>query len=62
MSSETVCLDTLERYLKARIPFISLRTADRSRALGVLKKITEKLSMTVYKHTISQGTREIVTE
>ena len=62
MSSESVCLDTLERYLKARIPFISLRTADRSRALGVLKKITEKLSMTVYKHTISQGTREIVTE
>ncbi|AIE61468.1 AAA family ATPase [Bacillus methanolicus] len=54
------CLSTLERYLKARIPFISIRTSERSRALDVAGQIAHKLSIPVFFHTISQGTRDII--
>lgn len=54
------CLDTLEKYLKARIPFISIRTSERSRALEIAGQIAHKLSLPVYFHTISQGTRDII--
>lgn len=54
------CLDTLERYLKARIPFISIRTSERARALEIAAEIAHKLTIPVFYHTISQGTRDIV--
>lgn len=54
------CLNILERYLKARIPFISIRTSERSRALEIAAEIAQKLSIPVYYHTISQGTRDIM--
>ncbi|WP_019413911.1 AAA family ATPase [Paenisporosarcina sp. TG20] len=54
------CLNILERYLKARIPFISIRTSERSRALEIAGEIAQKLSIPVYYHTISQGTRDIM--
>jgi len=54
------CMETVERYLKARIPFISIRTAERARALEVLGKLAHKLNIPVFYHTISQGTRDIV--
>lgn len=55
------CMETLERYLKARIPFISVRTAERARALEALGRIAHKLGIPIGYHTISQGTRDIVT-
>jgi hypothetical protein len=60
MNDLKTCLDTLERYLKARIPFISIRTSERSRALEVAGQIAHKLMIPVFFHTISQGTRDIV--
>ena len=54
------CLETLERYLKARIPFISIRTSERSRALEIAGKIAHKLTIPVFYHTISQGSRDIL--
>lgn len=54
------CLSTLERYLKARIPFISIRTSERARALEIAGEIAHKLSVPVFYHTISQGTRDIL--
>lgn len=54
------CLNTLERYLKARIPFISIRTSERSRALEVAAQLAHKLTIPVFYHTISQGTRDII--
>ncbi|WNS77439.1 AAA family ATPase [Bacillus sp. DTU_2020_1000418_1_SI_GHA_SEK_038] len=54
------CLSTLERYLKARIPFISIRTSERARALEIAGQIAHQLSIPVFFHTISQGTRDIL--
>lgn len=59
MNDLKTCFETLERYLKARIPFISIRTSERNRALGVAAELARKLNISIYYHTISQGTREI---
>jgi len=61
MNDMNSCLETLERYLKARIPFISIRTSERARALDVLSRLAQKLAIPIFYHTISQGTRDIVT-
>ncbi|MDF2925392.1 MAG: ATPase, family [Paenibacillaceae bacterium] len=53
------CKETLERYLKARIPFISIRTPERARALLIMEQLANKLAVSVFYHTISQGTRDI---
>lgn len=54
------CFSTLESYLKARIPFISIRTSERSRALEVAAQLAHNLNISICFHTISQGTRDIV--
>ena len=50
---------TLSRYLKARIPFISIRSAERSRVLELLREVSVELQAPIYVHTPSQGTREL---
>lgn len=50
---------TLTRYLKARIPFISIRSAERNRVLELLRDVGATLQAPVYVHTLSQGTREL---
>jgi hypothetical protein len=54
--------ETLRRYLKARIPFISLRTTERSRGLAILREIAEELQTTFVVHTLSQGLRDLVSD
>ncbi len=51
---------TLARYLKARIPFISIRTTERARVLDIFRDVAAGLNAPVYVHTLSQGTRELV--
>lgn len=51
----------LERYLKARIPFISIKTTERARVLEILKVVAGSVSIPVYVHTLSQGTKDLVT-
>ncbi|MGG4095453.1 AAA family ATPase [Paenibacillus lautus] len=53
------CLKTMERYLKARIPFITIRTSERSRTLNILNELANKLVISIYYHTLSQGMRDI---
>ena len=48
-------------YLKARIPFISLRTDERDRALDLLRQLAPQLNIPIYFHTLSQGTRDLAT-
>lgn len=57
------CRETLHLYLKARIPFITLRTDERDRALDLLAELAgkDRLGVPIYYHTLSQGTRDIVT-
>ena len=53
---------TLTRFLKARIPFISIRTSERARVLEIFAEIAAQLNAAVYVHTLSQGTRELVSQ
>ncbi|URN95448.1 MAG: AAA family ATPase [Candidatus Pristimantibacillus lignocellulolyticus] len=55
------CLQTMEQYLKARIPFISIRTSERSRALALIAQLSHKLNLGIGYHTLSQGMRDIST-
>src|SRR5689334_10147030 len=60
MPDSTTCRQTLLLYLKARIPFISLRSDERDRALDLLRELAGELAIPIYCHTLSQGTRDIV--
>lgn len=63
MSSSATCRETLKRYLIARIPFISIRTTERMRALEILKGLASELTTTpTYVHTLSLGLRDIITD
>lgn len=59
MSDMQNCMLTMERYLKARIPFISIRTAERSRALRFIAHLSSKIQLNIGYHTLSQGMRDI---
>lgn len=60
MGDFTACRQTLLLYLKARIPFISLRTDERDRALELFRELAGELGLQVYYHTLSHGTRDIL--
>lgn len=53
--------DTLSRYLKARIPFVSIRTSERAHAITILRALAQEINIPVYVHTITQGLRDIST-
>lgn len=61
MSDTTEFKATLTRYFKARIPFISIRSAERGRVLDLLREVGTTLNAPVFVHTLSQGTRELAT-
>ncbi|HKG13374.1 MAG TPA: AAA family ATPase [Pyrinomonadaceae bacterium] len=60
MGDFTTCRQTLLLYLKARIPFISLRTDERDRALELFRGLAGELGLQIYHHTLSHGTRDIL--
>lgn len=60
MPDFVTCRQTLLLYLKARIPFISLRTDERDRALDLVRELAGELNIPIYYHTLSQGTRDIL--
>lgn len=52
----------LTLYLKARVPFISIRSAERSRVLEIFREVAASLSNApIFVHTLSQGTKELLT-
>ena len=60
MSDTTTCRQDMLLYLKARIPFISLRTDERDRALELFRSLASELNIPIFYHTLSQGVRDIV--
>lgn len=61
MSDTKEFRSTLTRYLKARVPFISIRSAERSRVLDIFKDVALSLSNApIFVHTLSQGTKELL--
>lgn len=61
MPDFTTCRQTMHRYLKARIPFLSLRTEERDRALELFRGLSSELGIPIYCHTLSQGMRDLAT-
>lgn len=62
MSDMKTFRNALERYISARIPFISIRSTERTRVMGVLREIAEKVNIPIYAHTLSEGTKDIVNQ
>lgn len=59
MADVAECRSTLRRYVKARIPFVSVRTSERSRVLEILDAIASETQTPFIVHTLSQGLREL---
>ena len=54
--------ELLKQYSKARIPFVTINTIEKSRALGILKEVAEELSLPFYVHSYSKGIYDLATE
>jgi ATPase family associated with various cellular activities (AAA)/AAA+ lid domain len=62
MADTAECHDILRRYVKARIPFVSVRTSERSRVLEILRDIAQQTQTPFVVHTLSQGLRDLLTD
>lgn len=62
MSNIKDCKQMMERYLKARIPFIAINSIERGRVLDILKEVSTELSLPILVHTLSKGLVEISTD
>jgi hypothetical protein len=51
----------LRQYLLARIPFISIKTIEKSRALNILKELAIELNLPINVHSMSKGVTDIAT-
>jgi hypothetical protein len=49
----------IESYLLARIPFVSVRTVERGRALEMLGELAREKQLDIVVHTLSQGLRDL---
>lgn len=59
MADSIKCKELLGRYSIARIPFISINTLERQRALAILKTVSEDASLPFFVHTLSKGIYDI---
>jgi hypothetical protein len=53
--------DTLDSYLRARIPFVSVRTSERGRVHEILREVAGSRQLDMLVHTLSQGLRDVRT-
>jgi SpoVK/Ycf46/Vps4 family AAA+-type ATPase len=59
MSTYVECREDLKLYLKARIPFIAIKTDERDRSLELLKELSRELNIPIYLHTLTAGSRDV---
>jgi hypothetical protein len=52
---------TLLRMFRARIPFVSIRSIERTRVLEVLTQLADEINIPIYVHSLSHGTKDIRT-
>ena len=62
MTARNECKELLTRYGIARIPFITLHTVERARALDLLKEAAAELSLPFFIHTLSKGVYDLATD
>lgn len=51
----------LKQYLLARIPFISINTIEKNRAINILRELSSELNLSINVHSMSKGVTDIVT-
>jgi ATP-dependent 26S proteasome regulatory subunit len=59
MPNGTETRTRVESYLLARIPFVSVRTVERGRALDMLAELVRDKQLDIVVHTLSQGLRDL---
>lgn len=52
---------TLLRMFRARIPFISIKSIERTRVLEVISQLADEINIPIYVHSLSHGTKDIRT-
>ena len=56
------CINRFNHYVRARIPFVAFDTTEPSRALEVIKTVTDQLSLSgVYVHSVNKGMTDLIT-
>ncbi len=62
MSNMKECMEKFQHYVRARIPFVTFETVEVTRALDVIRMVTEEMGLSgVYVHSVSKGTYELST-
>ena len=49
------CKESLKSWLKARIPFVTIKTKETSRALRMVKQLRDELNIDIYYHDPTKG-------
>jgi hypothetical protein len=62
VSGITEFTDVLDRYAKARIPFVTIRSSERKRVEEALRGVYGKNQLTATVHTITQGLRDLASD
>ena len=53
---------SLLRMFRARIPFIAIRSIERTRVLEVIQQLAEEINVPIYVHSLSHGMVDIKTK
>jgi ATP-dependent 26S proteasome regulatory subunit len=61
MANKEEFKNSLSRMFRARIPFISIRSIERSRVLEIIQQLSEEINIPIYIHSLSHGTTDIKT-
>lgn len=61
MANKEEFKSSLSKMFRARIPFISIRSIERSRVLEIIQQLSEEISIPIYMHSLSHGTMDIKT-
>jgi len=51
----------LKQYLLARIPFITINTIEKNRALDLLNELSNELNLPIYVHSMTKGITNVTT-
>lgn len=62
MANKAEFKTSLLRMFRARIPFISIRSIERTRVLEVVQQLAEEINIPIYVHSLSHGTIDIKTK
>jgi len=62
MANKAEFKTSLLRMFRARIPFISIRSIERTRVLEVVQQLAEEINIPIYVHSLSHGMIDIKTK